>query len=240
MGANTDSMELIELEQDANTGVTDVTDTAHDREAAARRRASFRRIGVVGAAVAGLILILVVLPVLGVTYPHSRAIVPALSAPSEKVLEFFGITPVLVAVAALTMVAVVRKLPYGIGAVIGAVVGASLTTAAVRTWADGLVPTSALPNGYVTAALVLLSAATLVSSPRYLPMVWGLGTVGAVTVAAAAILGGSASVVGILTTMLIVFAAWAAAAAVMVYSPAAAQREAANPLDTAAMALRRR
>ena len=145
-----------------------------------------------------------------------------------------------IAVSALTVVALIRKLPYAIGSVISLVVGTSLTTAAVRTWADGAVPASALPSGYVAAALSLICASTLVASARFAPMIWGLGTVAAVAVAGAAVVGGSASVVGVTTTLLIIAAWWAGSSAVMVYSPVAAEREAQNPLDTAAMALRRR
>ena len=48
------------------------------------------------------------------------------------------------------------------------------------------------------------------------------------------------TLVGVTTTLLIIAAWWAGSSAVMVYSPVAAEREAQNPLDTAAMALRRR
>ena len=234
MGSDTDSMELIELEDDAGMGTT------AESAIATRARALLVRVCAAGGALLGLVAVLAVLPLAGVTYPHSQAFFPKLTAPSETLLQFFGITPVLIAVAGLTVVALIRELPYGIGAVISAVVGASFTTAAVRTWADGLVPASALPNGYVTAALALICASTLVSSPRFLPVVWGLGTVAAVTVAGAAVVGGFTSVVGILATLLIVGGWWATSSAVMVYSPIAAEREASNPLDTAAMALRRR
>ncbi len=234
MGADTDSMELIELENDgADVG------TAAETAVAARSRALLARVGAVGAALLGLVAVLAVLPMSGVTYPHSRAYVPALTAPSDTLLQFFGITPVLIGVAGLTVIALVRQLPYGIGAVISLAVGASLTTAAVRTWADGSVPASALPNGYVAAALSLICASTLVCSVRLLPAVWGLGTVAAVTVAGAAVVGGFASVVGIATTLLIVGGWWAGSSAVMLYSPIAAARDASN-LDTAALALRRR
>ena len=235
MGTDTDSMELIELEDDGADTVPTTADAV-----AARGRAMLVRLCAVGVASGGLLAVLLVLPLVGVTYPHSRALVPSLTVPSDTLLQFSGITPVLVAVAALTVIALMRALPYGIGAVISLVVGASLTTAAVRTWADGLVPASALPNGYVTAALALICAATLVSSPRFLPMVWGLGVVAAVTLAGALVVGGTASVVGLATTLLIVGGWWAASSAVMVYSPIAAEREASNPFDTAALALRRR
>ncbi len=227
MNSNTDSLELVDFESfEEDTATSD------------RRQAAIIRIAAVGLCITGLVVLLVVLPLAGVTYPYSRGIVPALIGPSETLLRAFGITPVLCAVAALTMVAMIRELPYGIGAVTTLTVGASLTTAAARTWADGWVPTSALPNGYVTASLSLICAATLVASAKFLPVVWGLGTVAAATVAAAAVLGGSATVIGIATTLLIVAAWWAWSSAVMLYSPVAAEREARNPLDTAAMALR--
>ncbi|MGA9872278.1 MAG: hypothetical protein WBQ44_14205 [Rhodococcus sp. (in: high G+C Gram-positive bacteria)] len=229
MGVNTDSMELLELD-----------DHQFHRDAARRARATLVRLCGAAGSVAALIVVLVGLPKLGIGYPHSRAIVPGLTAPSETLLRLFGITPVLVAVAALTIVSVVRKLPYGIGAVIGLTVGASLTTAAVRAWAYGLVPASALPNGSVTACAALICGAALVAAPRFVPAVTGLGAVVALTVAGAAVVGGSATVVGIVTTFLIVALWWALASTVMVFSPVAAEREAANPLDTAAMALRRR
>ncbi|SNS85218.1 hypothetical protein [Rhodococcoides kyotonense] len=231
MSADTDSMELVELEESELY--------EEDSDAIARRRRILARVVAVGAAVAGLIVLLAVLPLAGIDYPHSRAVVPSLVSPSDAVLTAFGITPVLVAVAALTVVALMRKLPYGIGAVITLVIGASLTTAGVRAWANGWVPASALPNGYVTAAVALVCATTLVASSRFLPMVWGLGGVGAATVCAAAVIGGATSVVGVLTTVLIVLGWWAASSAVMVYSPVAAEREKQNPFDTAALAFRR-
>lgn len=229
MSADTDSMDLIELE-----GIEEDTDIR------VRRRGVAARLGAVAVVVVALVVVLALLPLVGVTYPYSRAIVPSLTAPSDMLLRAFGLTPVLVGVAALTVIALMRKLPYGIGAVITLVVGASLTTAAVRAWADGWVPASALPNGYVTACAALICAATLVASPRFLPMVWGLGAVGAATVSASAVVGGSATVVGIATTLLIVVGWWAGSSAVMLYSPLAAEREAQNPFDTAALALRRR
>ncbi|MDJ0395747.1 hypothetical protein QMK17_20710 [Rhodococcus sp. G-MC3] len=229
MSSDTDSMELIELEE-----FDDQTD------AVLRRRATAVRLAAAAGAIVALIVVLAVLPILGITYPYSRGIVPSLTDPSKTALKAFGITPVPLAVAGLTVVALVRKLPYGIGAVITLVVGASLTTAAVRTWANGLVPESALPNGNVAACVALICAATLVASRAFLPMVWGLGAVAAMTISAGAVLGGAATIVGILTTALIVAAWWAASSAVMLYSPVAAEREAMNPLDTAAMALRNR
>lgn len=233
MSADTDSMELVELEESQLY-------EEEDPAVSIRRRRTLKRVGVVAATVAGVVAILVLLPLTGISYPHSRAVFPTLDGPSDALLQAFGITPVLLAVAALTVVALIRKLPYGIGAVITLVVGASLTTAGVRAWANGWVPASALPNGYVTAAIALVCATTLVAAPRFLPMVGGLGTVGAVTVSAAAIVGGSTTIVGVLTTALIVLGWWAGSSAVMVYSPVAAEREASNPFDTAAMALRAR
>lgn len=226
MNSDTDSMELVELE-------------GPEEDEVVAARGTLTRAAVVAMTVFATVVVLVVLPVLGVTYPYSRAIVPSSTGPSETLLKAFGLTPVLIAVAALTVVALIRKLPYGIGAVITLVVGASLTTAAVRAWADGWVPASALPNGNVTACLALISAATLVASSRFLPMVWGLGSVGAVTVAGAAVIGGTASIVGVVTTLLIVLGWWAGSSAVMLFSPIAAEREAQNPFDTAALALRR-
>lgn len=248
MSADTDSMELVELEDadlemsgrpgdDLERSGLVVYDL--DNDTVVRRRRTLACLSAIGAAVVALAVILAGLPLAGVTYPYSRALVPSLTGPSETLVTTFGLTQVLLAVAALTVVALIRKLPYGIGAVITLVVGASITTAAVRTWADGWVPASALPNGYVTACAALVCAATLVAAPRFLPMVWGLGVVGALTVAAAAVVGGSATVVGIATTLLIVAGWWAGACAVMLYSPIAAEREAQNPFDTAALALRR-
>lgn len=227
MSSDTDSMELVELEEHS------ATETFVDPHG------PLARLVVVAASVLASILVLVVVPALGVTYPYSRTFAPSLTVPSETLLRAFGLTPVLTAVAALTVVALIRKLPYGIGAVITLVVGASLTTAAVRAWANGWVPASALPNGNLTACLALISAATLVASPRFLPMVWGLGTVAAVTVAGAAVIGGTASIVGVVTTALIVLGWWAGSSTVMLFSPIAAEREAQNPFDTAALALRR-
>jgi hypothetical protein len=232
MSADTDSMELVELEENELY--------EEDTGAVARRRRILARAIAVGAAMVGLAVLLVILPLAGVDYPHSRTVVPSLAGPSDSLLTAFGITPVLVAVAALTVVALIRKLPYGIGAVITLVVGASLTTAGVRAWAAGWVPASALPNGYITAAVALVCATTLVASTKFLPMVWGLGGVGAATVCAAAVVGGATSVVGVVTTVLIVVGWWAGSSGVMVYSPVAAEREKQNPFDTAALAFRKR
>ncbi|RRQ25523.1 hypothetical protein DK926_23185 [Rhodococcus sp. Eu-32] len=231
MSADTDSMELVELEE--NELYFD------DVDAIARRRRILARAIAVGAATVGLVVLLGILPLAGVDYPHSRSVVPSLAGPSDSVLTAFGITPVLVAVAVLTVVALIRGLPYGIGAVITLVIGASLTTAGVRAWAVGWVPGSALPNGYATAAVALVCATTLVASPRFLPMVWGLGGVGVATVCAAAVVGGAVSVIGVVTTLLVVLAWWAVSSGVMVYSPVAAEREKQNPFDTAALAFRR-
>lgn len=232
MTTNTDSMELFELKDDESN--------EEELDAVFRRRGTTVRAIAAGAAALMLLTILVVLPTLGFTYPHSRVVVTELVSLSEKVLQAFGITPVLISVAALTVVALIRKLHYGIGAVITLTIGASLTTAAVRTWAAGWVPASALPNGYVTACAALMCAATLVAATRHLPIVWGLGTVTVLAVGAAAVISGAATIIGVTTTLLIVAGWWAAASAVMLYSPVAAQREARNPLDTAAMAVQRR
>lgn len=229
MSMDTDSMELVELE-----GIED------EQSAVARGRGTLLRLCVVAASILASIVVLSVLPILGATYPHSRVMVPSLTGPADALLQLFGLTPVLIAVAALTVLALIRRLPYGIGAVISLVVGASLTTAAVRNWADGWVPASALPNGYVCACISLICAATLVAAPRFLPMVWGLGAVAAITVSSAAVVGGAASIVGVVTTLLIVVGWWAGSSAVMLYSPIAAAREAQNPLDTAALAFRER
>lgn len=178
MSTDTDSMELVELE-----GIED------EQSAVARGRGTLVRLGVVAASILASIFVLSILPALGVTYPHSRVMLPSLTGPADALLQMFGLTPVLVAVAALTVLTLIRRLPYGIGAVISLVVGASLTTAAVRAWADGWVPASALPNGYVCACISLICAATLVAAPRFLPMVWGLGSVAAITVSSAALVG---------------------------------------------------
>ncbi|WP_072807099.1 hypothetical protein [Rhodococcoides yunnanense] len=245
MSADTDSMELVELEEAALYEKAATYEKAalyeeeDDPDVRVRRDRTLARVAVVGVVLFGLVVVLAALPLLGVTYPYSRAVVPSLVDPSGALLRAFGITPVLLAVAALTVVALFRALPYGIGAVITLVVGASLTTAAVRAWAAGWVPASALPNGYVTAAVSLVCATTLVAAPRFLPMVWGLGAVGATTVCAAAIVGGSATIIGVATTLLIVLGWWAGSSAVMLHSPVAAEREAQNPFDTAALALRR-
>jgi hypothetical protein len=81
---------------------------------------------------AALVVLYAVLPLLGVRYPPASVALEALYAPADTVLDVIDVTTVLVVVAALTVVAVVRKLPYGIGAILMLCLGSTLTAAAGR------------------------------------------------------------------------------------------------------------
>ncbi|CCQ15786.1 Hypothetical membrane protein [Rhodococcus sp. AW25M09] len=162
------------------------------------------------------------------------------SALAALALGAIDVTTVLTAVAVLSVVAVLRKLPYGIGAVIACTIGAVLTAELAREVFGSTMSSTDLPYGQLVAVVAVLGAASMVASTAWRPAVLGLGTVGVFAVAASALLVGSASIVGIVGALTVVFVWWPACSIVMLYSPDAADREARNPFDTAAMAVQRK
>ncbi|MBY6366416.1 hypothetical protein [Rhodococcoides corynebacterioides] len=194
------------------------------------------------AAAAGALILAVlyaVLPLAGVEYPAARPVPGPVAGGASRLLSVIDVTSVLVVVAALTVVSIVRTLPYGIGAVLMLCPGAPLTAAAARSWLPDSVLASAHPDGRIVAVASLVAAASLVVSPRVRPAVLGLGLAATVAVAAAAVVTAAASVVGVLGALAVTGTWWALAAVVMAHSPIAARREHKNPLDTAALKLRR-
>lgn len=162
------------------------------------------------------------------------------SALAAHVLGAIDVTAVLTAVAVLAVVALIRKLPFGIGVVIACTIGAVVTGALVREVLGASMPSVDLPSGQLVAVASLLAAASMVASTTWRPVILGLGTVATLAVAAAALIVGSASITGIVSAASIVFVWWPACSVVMLYSPSAAAREARNPLDTAALAVQRK
>ncbi len=186
----------------------------------------------------------VLLAILLTWAPHMPAPVFVESGPAAAVaaiaLGAIDATAVLTAVAALAVVALLRTLPYGIGAVITCTIGALVTSALTREFLGTAMPSVDLPSGQLVAVVSLLGAASMVVSVSWRPVVLGLGTIAVLAVAAAAVLVGSASIVGIVGAVAIALVWWPACSIVMLFSPAAAAREAANPLDTAGLAVQRR
>ncbi|WP_141217044.1 MULTISPECIES: hypothetical protein [unclassified Rhodococcus (in: high G+C Gram-positive bacteria)] len=162
------------------------------------------------------------------------------SALAAHVLDAIDVTAVLIAVAALAVVALIRKLPFGIGVVIACTIGAVVTSALAREIMGATTASADLPSGQLVAVASLLGAASMVASAAWRPVILGLGTVATLAVAAAALIVGSASITGIVSAASIVFVWWPACSIVMLFSPDAAAREARNPLDTAALAVRRK
>ncbi|MDV8025188.1 hypothetical protein [Rhodococcus sp. IEGM 1330] len=154
-------------------------------------------------------------------------------------VDSIDVTTVLLMVAALTVVALLRSLPYGIGVVIACTVGAVVSTSLGRELAGSSITSTDLPNGQLVAAAALLGAASMVASTTWRPAVLGLGTVTTVVVALSAVVVESSSITGIVGAVLIASVWWSMCSIVMLYSPDAAAREARNPLDTAALAVQR-
>lgn len=203
----------------------------------AHRRAIRTRLTVSGLCAALLSVLLMWVPNMAPVWPVSTSPAAALAS---RALSTIDVTAVLTVLAALTVVALVRKLPYGIGVVIACVVGAEVTTALVRHLAASSTTATDLPSGQLVAVTALLGAASMVASATWRPMILGLGTVAALAVGAAQLVVGSVSPVGIVSALLITGMWWPACSVVMLFSPAAAAREARNPFDTAALVAQRR
>ena len=202
-----------------------------------RRRAVIIRMAVSGASAVLSLIFLMWVP--HVSPSMSGESTPA-SALAARVLDAIDVTSVLIAVAVLAVVALIRKLPFGIGVVIACTTGAVVPRARAREILAASMPSADLPNGQLVAVASLLGSASMVASTAWRPVILGLGTVATLAVAAAALIVGSASVTGIVAGASIVFVWWPACSIVMLYSPDAAAREARNPLDTAALAVQRK
>ena len=202
-----------------------------------RRRAVVARSAVSAASAVLLLMVLMWAPQVA---PSTSVESTPATALATHVLDAIDVTAVLIAVAALAVVALIRKLPFGIGVVIACTIGAVVSSALAREVLGASMPSADLPNGQLVAVASLLGAASMVASAAWRPVVLGLGTVATLAVAAAALFVGSASVTGIVSAASIVFVWWPACSIVMLYSPVAAAREARNPLDTAALAVQRK
>ena len=202
-----------------------------------RRRAVVARLAVSGASAVLLLIFLMWAPHVA---PSTSGVSTTASALAAHVLDAIDVTAVLIAVAVLAVVALIRKLPFGIGVVIACTIGAVVTSALAREILGASMPSADLPNGQLVAVASLLAAASMVASTTWRPVILGLGTVATLAVAAAALIVGSASVTGIVSAASIVFVWWPVCSIVMLYSPVAAAREARNPLDTAALAAQRK
>ncbi|MFD4369658.1 hypothetical protein [Rhodococcus sp. NPDC058521] len=157
---------------------------------------------------------------------------------AQSAIGLVDVTSMLVATTAIAVVAIVRTLPYGVGAVLTLSVGANLTSAAIQTWAAGS-PSEILPSGHLVAVAAVLSSALLVAAKQYVPAIRGLGFVLVLGFAGASTLVQPMSPIGIVASVVIVAVWWMIASTVMLYSPSAAKREELRP-DTAAIALSRR
>jgi hypothetical protein len=154
---------------------------------------------------------------------------------ADQVINVVDVNSVLVATVVLAVVATVRKLSYGMGAILLLCLGANLTSAAVRA-SDA--PSVLLPSGHVVAVAALYGSAILVSAPRFRPVVAGLGFALILGVAGAAALVEPISVYGLVASLVVASIWWALASILMLYSPVAAEREALRP-DTAAIVFSR-
>jgi hypothetical protein len=186
---------------------------------------------------AALIALYAVLPAAGVDYPPGRTYLAPLYRPAAALLGSLEVTSILLAVTALSVIAVVRKLHYGIAAVLITTLGANLMGAGMRTWIGEAVLPSAVANGPVIAVASVVAAASIVSAARWRPAVAGLGSVVILAVSGAAVITAAAGVVSVVGALLVVGLWWSLASILMTHSPIAAERERQNPLSTAAMAL---
>lgn len=211
-----------------------------DQIVLAARRTTPRWWALTALSAATLIFLYVALPVAGVQYAPASTSFEALYGPSTTVLNIIDVTTVLVVIAALAVVSVVRKLPYGIGSVLTLSLGATLSSAAARTWLTGQIASSALPDGRVVAAAALIASAALVVPRAVRPAVLGLGVAFVAGVALAAVVTAAATAVGVVGAVAVAGLWWGVAGALMTQSPVAAARERKNPMDTAALMLRRR
>ncbi|MDI9897609.1 hypothetical protein QM797_23060 [Rhodococcus sp. IEGM 1381] len=202
-----------------------------------RRRAIATRAAVSGFSASALLVLLISTPQLA--SPASADATPVATL-ATAALDAIDVTAVLIAVAVLAAVALLRKLPYGIGVVIACTIGALVTGELAREFAGSSISSTGLPYGQLVATAGLLGAASMVASTAWRSVVLGLGTAATLAVAAAALITAAASIVGIASALLVVFVWWPACSIVMLYSPDAAAREARNPLDTAALAVQRK
>ncbi|WP_206489488.1 hypothetical protein [Rhodococcus sp. KRD162] len=218
------------------SGLGKPTESARN-QSSSRRRAVVTRMAVASCSASVLLVLLV-------SAPHRASPVrtdpSSATALAERALSAIDVTTVLIAVAALTIVAVLRKLPYGIGAVIACTIGAVVTGEVIREAVGLSLSSTDLPYGPLVAVAALLGAGSMVAGARWRPVVLGLGTVATFAVAAAAMFTGAASIIGVVGALSIAFVWWPACSIVMLYSADAAAREARNPLDTAAMAVQRK
>ncbi|WP_084721672.1 hypothetical protein [Rhodococcus marinonascens] len=171
--------------------------------------------------------------------PSSSALMfpEALHPVAVPVIDAIDITAILAVTVVLSVVSMMRKLPYGIGAVLVLSLGANLTGAAVRAWASDTAP-ALLPSGHIVAFAALCGSALLVAAPRFRPVISGLGFAGLLGVAGASAMVEPISVFGIAASLVIAAIWWALASTLMLYSPVAAEREERRP-DTAAIAFSR-
>lgn len=179
---------------------------------------------------------------LGMLYV-SRPTLPTVSVPEHVhmlaswTVGRFDITAVLAATAVLAVVTTMRRLPYGLGAILGLGLGANLTNATIGSrFAD--LPATLAPSGHVAAATALYCSAILVTSPSWRPAVAGLGFAGVVMVGVSTLVADATSLFAIVAGALIALVWGCAAAILMSRSPEAAKREEARP-DTAALAFSR-
>lgn len=186
-----------------------------------------------------LLALYAALPALGVTFSPASNVAEVLYRPSAALLNAVDVTSVLVIVAVLAVVTVVRGLPYGIGAVLLLSLGATIGTAIGRSLVGTYVTPSALPDARLVAVTAIVAAASLTLPARVVPAVVGLGAAVVVAVSGAALVTASASIVGVVGSLAVVGFWWSVAAVIMAHSPIAAAREAKNPMNTAALMLRR-
>ncbi|EOM74899.1 hypothetical protein DW322_17485 [Rhodococcus rhodnii] len=197
-----------------------------------RVQRSIRRIAVAAVSVVALVALYALRPrVSSFTTPEN------LRALAEPVLSLVDVTTALVATVVLTVVAMTRRLPFGVAAVLLLVIGSTVSSAAVHQWVSS-VPDAGLPNGYVVGVSAIYGAAVLVAAPQFKPAVAGLGAVAVLAITAAAVVAEPVALAGVAASLMITAIWWALSSVVMLYSPVAAQREELRP-DTAAIAFSR-
>ncbi|QNG18237.1 hypothetical protein G4H71_02735 [Rhodococcus triatomae] len=197
-----------------------------------RARTAAGRLAAAATIACGLVVLYILRPA------ASPLAVPAeLRTLAEPLVELVDLTTVLAATVALSVVAMIRRLPYGVAAVLIVSVGANLTAALARNWVPDA-PAALLPNGHVVAVTALYGSALLVCAPRFRPVLAGLGFVAVVAVTAAAVTVETTSPAGALAAIAVSVFWWTVASALMQFSPVAAERESLRP-DTAAIALSR-
>ncbi|MFZ2178674.1 MAG: hypothetical protein WAW17_32520, partial [Rhodococcus sp. (in: high G+C Gram-positive bacteria)] len=124
------------------------------------------------------------------------------------------VTTVLAATVVLAVVAMMRTLSYGIGAVLTLCLGANLSNAAIQVWAADT-PSALLPSGHLVAVVALYGSAILVAAPRFRPVVAGLGFALVLGVAGAAAVVEPIGVYGLAASVVVAAIWWAVASALM-------------------------